>query len=94
MNDIKKAFSHILTPAEGSVAELFQRKIGQIEMVTDYIALNDMPHDSNCGRDCAKAIIAGAGLLTHTKAGFGEDFGLSAEVRRITLRICLVYITG
>lgn len=48
-----------------SIYELFQSILGQ---ASEDQTLRELPVDSECGRDCAKAIFAARALLDHVEA--------------------------
>lgn len=78
----------------GSVGELYEKEIGVLENMDDRKSMGEMPVDSECGNDCAKAIYAGRDFLNYVKQGFGEDFNVADNVRFAIRRTCMVYICG
>jgi len=54
----------------------------------------NMPIDSICGKDCVKAIAAGATLLRCHRAAMGDNDAFRELIARKVEDIVLVYICG
>jgi hypothetical protein len=56
--------------------------------------LDEMPFDSECGKDCANAIDAASAFVSHLVMAFGPTVEERTEVIGMCVNVCLCYIRG
>jgi hypothetical protein len=86
------------TPPPMSVERYFRAQLGEncCRDEADRAWLDrSIPVDSPCGADCKAAIDAAAALLTHVRAGFGNDRpNLAGAVIEAARQVVIVYAFG
>ena len=79
-----------------SVFDKFAEAFAELDVMPgDYLTLDGMPADSECGEDCVKAIEAGKAYADLLRAAHGPNSGPYVKPLGISvLGLCLLYICG
>jgi hypothetical protein len=73
----------------------FKRKLGELTDSSRHWKPVNIPVDSPCGKECVAAIDAGAELIRHLRAAFGEQSGGDRQqIIDMVDNVCEVYICG